>query len=45
MPVAEIHLQRERVFPGAEMAGAYRAPAYIKELVVQPREARARRLS
>lgn len=29
-PVAEIHLQREPVFPGAEMAGAYRAPAYLK---------------
>lgn len=31
-PVAEIHLQREPVFPGAEMAGAYRPPAYLKEL-------------
>ncbi|MEZ5786877.1 MAG: type I-U CRISPR-associated protein Csb2 [Xanthobacteraceae bacterium] len=30
-PVAEIHLQREPVFPGAEMAGAYRVPAYLKE--------------
>lgn len=30
-PVAEIHLQREPVFPGAEMARAYRVPAYLKE--------------
>jgi CRISPR-associated protein Csb2 len=29
-PVAEIHLQPEPVFPGAELAGAYRAPAYLK---------------
>ncbi|HXF52811.1 MAG TPA: type I-U CRISPR-associated protein Csb2 [Hyphomicrobiaceae bacterium] len=30
-PVAEISLQREPVFPGAEMARAYRVPAYLKE--------------
>jgi CRISPR-associated protein Csb2 len=29
-PVLEIHLQREPVFAGAEMAGAYRVPAYLK---------------
>jgi len=29
-PVSEIHLQREPVFSGAEMAGAYRVPAYLK---------------
>ncbi|EJW11568.1 hypothetical protein A33M_3011 [Rhodovulum sp. PH10] len=31
-PVTEIHLQREPVFPGAEPAGAYRVPAYLKAL-------------
>ncbi|MTW17846.1 type I-U CRISPR-associated protein Cas5/Cas6 [Rhodoplanes serenus] len=31
-PVAEIHLQREPVFPGGEPAGAYRVPAYLKAL-------------
>ncbi len=30
-PVAEISLQREPVFPGAEVARAYRVPAYLKE--------------
>jgi CRISPR-associated protein Csb2 len=30
-PVTEIHLQREPVFPGAEMAHAYRPPAYLKD--------------
>jgi CRISPR-associated protein Csb2 len=30
-PIAEIHLQREPVFPGAELARAYRMPAYLKE--------------
>ncbi|HXF87818.1 MAG TPA: type I-U CRISPR-associated protein Csb2 [Xanthobacteraceae bacterium] len=29
-PVVEITLQREPVFPGAEMARAYRVPAYLK---------------
>jgi CRISPR-associated protein Csb2 len=29
-PVSEIHLHREPVFVGAEMAGAYRVPAYLK---------------
>jgi len=29
-PVCEIHLQREPVFPGAEMAHAYRVPAYLQ---------------
>lgn len=29
-PVAEIHLQAEPVFPGAEMARRYRVPAYLK---------------
>jgi CRISPR-associated protein Csb2 len=29
-PVATIELQREPVFPGAEMARAYRPPAYLK---------------
>jgi CRISPR-associated protein Csb2 len=29
-PVLEIHLQREPLFAGAEMAGAYRVPAYLK---------------
>jgi CRISPR-associated protein Csb2 len=29
-PVAEVHLQAEPVFPGAEMAGRYRVPAYLK---------------
>jgi CRISPR-associated protein Csb2 len=31
MPVAEIHLQVEPVFPGSEMAGRYRAPAYLEQ--------------
>jgi CRISPR-associated protein Csb2 len=30
-PVVEITLQREPVFPGAEVARAYRVPAYLKE--------------
>jgi CRISPR-associated protein Csb2 len=30
-PVAEIYLQVEPVFPGAEPAGGYRVPAYLKE--------------
>ena len=30
-PIVEIALQREPIFPGAEMAHAYRTPAYIKE--------------
>ncbi|MBX6425788.1 MAG: type I-U CRISPR-associated protein Cas5/Cas6 [Variibacter sp.] len=30
-PVAELTLQREPVFPGAEPARAYRVPAYLKE--------------
>jgi CRISPR-associated protein Csb2 len=30
-PVVEIHLQAEPVFPGAEMARAYRVPAYLKD--------------
>ena len=30
-PIAEIHLQPEPVFPGAELARAYRVPAYLKE--------------
>jgi CRISPR-associated protein Csb2 len=29
--VAEIHLQQEPVFPGADMARSYRPPAYLKE--------------
>ncbi len=29
-PVSEIHLQPEPIFPGAEMARAYRAPSYLK---------------
>jgi len=31
-PVAEIHLQPEPVFPGGQLARAYRVPAYLKEL-------------
>jgi CRISPR-associated protein Csb2 len=31
MAVAEIHLQAEPVFAGAEMARAYRVPAYLKD--------------
>lgn len=30
-PIGEITLQREPIFPGAEMARAYRVPAYLKE--------------
>jgi CRISPR-associated protein Csb2 len=30
-PIVELTLQREPVFPGAEMARAYRVPAYLKE--------------
>jgi CRISPR-associated protein Csb2 len=30
-PVEEVHLQPEPVFPGAEMAGRYRVPAYLTE--------------
>lgn len=30
-PIVEIALQREPVFPGAEMARVYRVPAYLKE--------------
>jgi CRISPR-associated protein Csb2 len=29
-PVSEISLQREPVFPGAEMAGGYRVPLYLR---------------
>jgi CRISPR-associated protein Csb2 len=29
-PVAEIHLQAEPIFPGAEIARAYRPPAYLE---------------
>jgi CRISPR-associated protein Csb2 len=31
-PVAEIHLQREPVFPGASMAEDYRVPEYLKSM-------------
>jgi len=31
-PVSEVELQPEPIFPGAEMARAYRMPAYLKEL-------------
>lgn len=31
MPVAEIHLQPEPIFPGAEMAWRYRVPRYLRE--------------
>jgi CRISPR-associated protein Csb2 len=31
-PVTEIHLQPEPVFPGAQLARAYRVPAYLKQL-------------
>jgi CRISPR-associated protein Csb2 len=30
-PVTEVHLQREPVFPGAEVARTYRVPAYLKD--------------
>src|SRR5581483_12147986 len=29
-PVSEVELQPEPIFPGAEMARAYRMPAYLK---------------
>ena len=30
-PVTEVHLQPDPVFPGAEPARAYRAPAYLRD--------------
>jgi CRISPR-associated protein Csb2 len=31
-PIVEISLQREPIFPGAEMSRSYRVPAYMKDL-------------
>jgi CRISPR-associated protein Csb2 len=30
-PVAEIHLQADPIFPGAERAGRYRVPEYLRQ--------------
>jgi CRISPR-associated protein Csb2 len=30
-PVSEIHLQPEPIFPGAERAGCYRVPEYLRQ--------------